>query len=128
MKKTELKDVYCVPLSADWTEEMEKMRNPFNGTNVCGVGIFKRKDRTEIPVQQFIDLLEDRIVPWRLEEIGFKLDHLGDILELHVNGWALSVDNDSSIWLTHGDSGTIINISTFTELLQLLKFLNYEVK
>jgi hypothetical protein len=31
------------------------------------------EDRTEIPVPRFIDLLRDRITPWRLEEDGLEL-------------------------------------------------------
>jgi len=128
MKKTELKDVYCVPLPSEWTEEMLKMRNPLNGTDICGVGTFNRKDRTEIPVSKFIDLLEDRIVGWRLEEIGFRDFPTFEDKER----WIFRLENGMNIVLfqdmiTHLEVSynelNRLNISTFTELETLIRFL-----
>lgn len=122
MKKTELKDVYCKPKSGEWTNEMIKMQTPFNGTDICGLGMFNRKDRTEIPVSRFIDLLEDRIVGWRLEEIGFNhVSHKEDIeeyWEIVINGYVIVFDTQN-VMLDKG----IINIKKFTELETLIGFL-----
>lgn len=98
---------------------------------------------TEIPVSRFLDLYHDRITPWRLEEVGFSgviLDIDGDQFCVpHKKDYALKIGmaeigvriehnkflaasmsicdgNERSFMLLHG-------ITTFTELLQQIKFL-----
>jgi len=133
MKKTELKDVYCVlKTDEDWTKLGLKSHvyaeksavfwsydMPMNNGVVGPTNphLLKLQGRTEIPAQHFIDLLEDRIVPWRLEEIGFN----NQMVETPF----FNVECENELVYIDG-SITPLNISTFTELVQLLKFLGYE--
>lgn len=78
--------------------------------------------RTEISVQHFIDIIEDRIVPWRLEEDGFDVSILpyvkyvmSEFYERHsiqvtgkfvfLNGWAMK------------------GIKTYTDLINQIKLI-----
>jgi len=79
-------------------------------------------DRKEIPVQHFIDLVEDRITPWRLGEFGFEFAH---------GEWYLCFNDEDSIIMTEDGQFFIVSDqreipiyhTTFTELLTLIKFL-----
>lgn len=142
---TTIDKVYCRPKN----EEEWKMVEPYGGIyepndsvvfdydGVCLIIPDNDDDfvkdierRTEIPVKHFIDLFEDRIVPWRLEEVGFSKQ---------IDGYQSISFEDCSVHVFHGSIKTSItvqvelsdielNISTFTELLQLLKFLNHDKK
>lgn len=81
---------------------------------------------TEIPVSRFLDLYHDRITPWRLVEIGFKFDVLGyGYLDLKNEGSLLKFTSDHEIFLCayRQQITTKVFITTFTELLQQIKFL-----
>lgn len=118
-----LENVYCVPKQNEWSLKLKKYQNPFNGNDICGKGSFNRKNRTEIPVQHFIDLLEDKMSPWRLLEIGFIAMpygyEFGSILVIcpdPVCKIRVEIDTESN--------GTIsTNCQTFTDLLTLIRLL-----
>lgn len=74
---------------------------------------------TEIPVQQFIDLLEDRIVPWRLEEVGFEKAIEIYFYEIGISNIAFYPEGR----VTFGTPEQDFNIKTFTDLLTLIRFL-----
>jgi hypothetical protein len=70
--------------------------------------------------------LEDRIVPWRIEEFGFK--------ELAKGVWSwsdeghqilISFERELNVMLAYSDQGMIplCGIQTFTDLLTLIRFL-----
>lgn len=143
MKKTELKDVYCVPK----TEEEWQQLDSTHGFNVVGEengfvnsndivvyepeGLYQaclrleNSDIKEVSVSKFIDLLEDRIVPWRLEEVGFVCESVGNEYYLskynHEGNqmWDISIFIDNWIYLM----GIELNIKTFTEIETLIRFL-----
>jgi len=136
MKKTELKDVYCVPKTDEewgqfkmWDESKIDAKDLFpciieiGNTKQCiqrGLNHENLIGRTEIPVSKFIDLLEDRMVGWRLEEIGF-------VHEVDVDFYILDLDDyrhiewNSQEGVAYDDS--VLNIKTFTELETLIRFL-----
>ena len=77
-------------------------------------------DRTEIPVQHFLDLLNDSIVPWRIEEVGF---------EKKVDAWNVGFHSFSENEITWSHKSKSIefmdnpmNITTFSDLLTLIRF------
>jgi len=83
----------------------------------------------EIPVQHFIDLAEDRISSWRLEEVGFTNRIFRCDLDLahEWNGFIVKrkiVEQCGMIKLNGEDT----SITTFTELLTLIKFLTPQTK
>jgi hypothetical protein len=81
---------------------------------------------TEIPVSHFLDLMRDRIVPWRVEE-------LGGVKEEDCNSWIIECGQkicvgfflDGSVTISiHYDYASIpLHISTFTDLLALIRML-----
>lgn len=99
--------------------------------------------RTEIPVTHFLDLLHDRICAWRLEEVGFRkyimeidgilfsTPHEQDyILKIGIAEVGVRIENDKffAASLSVGDCVEQYfvlahGITTFTELLQQIKFL-----
>lgn len=81
------------------------------------------KKRTEIPVSQFIQLLNDSIVSWRLEDDGFKKTPASHRLQIGDN----SVD-----WLwNHGFAmvagargfADFKGIKTYTDLLTIIRLI-----
>jgi hypothetical protein len=81
------------------------------------------RDRTEIPAPKFLDLLHDRMVPWRLEEIGFDITKLPYRIEIkgQIDRHIIEVTETGELTFIHGKH--MEGITTFTELLQLIKFL-----
>ena len=84
---------------------------------------------TEIPVQQFIDLLEDRIVPWRLKEIGFEYnEYRGKVLS-ELSKYITTENENHCIDFDPNDGIVKVNLNgfegveTFTDLLTLIRFL-----
>ena len=86
----------------------------------------KVSGKTEIFVQHFIDLLEDKIVPWRLEEVGF--------VNKYDSDYVYAIDNRTDLYIMlnynfirsryNSDEVDIpVNIKTFTDLLTLIRFL-----
>lgn len=130
MKETKLSEVYCVPENEEDWELLglleSKNTNGYNYHDLsASVSMYdgkaclyeKSSNKKEVAVQQFLDLLNDKIVDWRLEDIGFEkkgyklysnrvIDCLDDDVHMNINGVY-----------------TCLNIKTFTELKQIIKFL-----
>lgn len=122
---TTLENSYCVPKGEEW--DIFGLI-PLTGHKVMWLGGEPSlvsgtfNDRTEIPVSHFIDLLHDRIVPWRLEEVGFK-------------PWPNSNTPASMLWENEAQytievivesvyvNSASFNITTFTDLLTLIRML-----
>lgn len=90
-------------------------------------------DRKEIPVQHFIDLVEDRISSWRLEEVGFKVDHTKrHVLKVEDSNDEIVIGVNSMqvvfFYFEHGMESKTTSITTFTDLLTLIKFLTPPTK
>lgn len=130
---TTLENSYTVPMTVeewDMLMDMDTMCDNDNGTRIMSTkfnetiaGPYHGMGGTGIPVPRFIDLMNDRIVPWRLEEIGFVK---------HANSHRLDVEDSSVDWVWKHNFAMIAGprgfsdfkgITTFTELIQLIKFL-----
>lgn len=143
MKKiTRIEDVYCVPKTEEdlnyfgcskgvhikWSEPSFKGHSglSYHYKEVLGVDM---GSRTEIPVDQFLDLLNDKIADWRLLEVGFKsVDGKFPYYSLRNNSIELSWSK-IGVAIEIGNEATWLKITTFTELLRQMKFLgwkNYE--
>ena len=133
--KTTLENSYCRPTTeAEW-----KLIGLYNPVQPFFVEYIKGKKRyssrpksskSEIPVQHFIDLVEDRIVPWRLDEIGFVSHQFNDdckIFQLVSNSCNLCIciyyDDTLEICLQQDSAEIRLRIATFTDLLTLIRFL-----
>jgi hypothetical protein len=85
--------------------------------------------RTEIPVQHFLDLLNDSIVAWRLEEIGF-IDELmnSNLYSLEVLDVTIFVNIAiDEIDIQIGDEQSQpLNLPTFTKLITFIDALGYK--
>lgn len=132
---TTLENSYCVPRTV---EEWDIFGlTPLTGHKVMWLGGEPTlvsgtfNDRTEIPVPRFLDLMHDRIVPWKLEEIGFQSPVLAkwkyELTLKHV--WGEEPFKKPSLRRIRFDKGEMsldnqpINISKFTDLLSLIRFL-----
>ena len=73
-----------------------------------------------VSVPRFLDLMQDRIVPWRLEEVGF-VHTVRGIYELNVNpqGHFTLEYCEGFVYVSAGRT----SITTFTDLLTLIRFL-----
>ena len=158
-----LENSYCVPTKEQWAQIQKiepkgyvNFMGAFKKGNVImvewdhidvGYMILSKKksevrDRKEIPVQHFIDLVEDRITPWRLEEVSFRSTNPNDsasnvffkrmsyMASVHVSYMDgklhdISIEPYGSEEVASIDE---LNISTFTELLNLIKFLTPPTK
>lgn len=136
---TKIENSYCVPNNSQWEELIGYA--PDRDTVICAVydaemGILDAnadevKCLTEIPVPRFLDLMHDRIVPWKLEEIGFQSPVLAkwkyELTLKHV--WGEEPFKKPSLRRIRFDKGEMsldnqpINISKFTDLLSLIRFL-----
>jgi hypothetical protein len=78
---------------------------------------------TEIPVSRFLDLYHDRITPWRLEDVGFDVTVLPykNKIEGHYQRHIMEVTETGQLIFLNGKM--MEGITTFTELLQQIKFL-----
>jgi len=134
MTAKRLSEVYCIPQTAKDCKALN-VSNGEIGMKLCqslvsdGKAIFQgNSGRTEIPVQHFIDLAEDRIVPWRLEEVGFKYikDHTPfyefSISKVSNLSWAESTSKHG-IALEIREEQIWFSIHNFTDLLTLIKFM-----
>lgn len=95
------------------------------------MGVWFNSTRTEIPVQHFIDLLEDRICAWRLED-EFFIQQNGDELTRDFQKSCKDCEVEIMFEDGHFQDVRIIsksfdyidtNIQTFTDLLTLIRFL-----
>jgi hypothetical protein len=83
----------------------------------------KKPDRAEIPVQQFIDLIEDKIVAWRLVEDGFEVSEYGYTFK---SVYVHNPDPVTKIFVdveTENDAVPFTNVKTYTDLLTLIRLL-----
>ena len=138
---TTLENSYCVPRTVEeWSlclnGDIPSMINQthiaffhageLSSANENGFWWKDRKDgKTEIPVPHFIDLLHDRIVPWRLEEIGFN-NPLGDTYKLRLSHDWDDVIVTRMIRVIGGRvsvNGDDVNVATFADLLTLIRLL-----
>lgn len=89
-------------------------------------------ETSEIPVPKFLDLLHDRIVPWRLEEVGFAYNAIGVLcLFLRAEWPEFELRKDHVFVFTGGVmrlNGYPVNITTFTDLLTQIRFLTPPTK
>ena len=128
---TTIDKVYCVPK----TEEELKSLPFFTPKNTrstllrpvikyedepfCTIACNGTGNREEVSVSKFLDIVHDRIAPWRLEEVGFvdpfKTTRRRFLAEFHT----IDVDEQNVVRL----DGGYTYITTFTELLTLIKFL-----
>lgn len=145
---TKIEEVYTIPK----TEEEWKLLDEAHGFNVVGEengfvkgqdcvvyeseGLYQAllrledNDLIEIPVERFLELINDRIVGWRLEELGFEK------VEKNLTFYVLKIANTELSWsektknagvgIEIGEEAVWLNISTFTELLQQMKFLGWK--
>lgn len=78
---------------------------------------------TEIPVTQFLDLLHDRIVPWRLEEDGFIIDQSGS-LSLDITHDEIKceiyIEKGQYKYLVVNGSMMYLKFTTYTDLIHLI--------
>ena len=120
---TTLDNTYCRPTTeAEWDLLPNRDLWCRNENAVFGAIDFSKQKvsgKTEISVQQFIDLLEDRIVPWRLEEVGFEKAIEIYFYEIGISNIAFYPEGR----VTFGTPEQDFNIKTFTDLLTLIRFL-----
>lgn len=143
---TTLENSYCVPRDSEW--DKFGLINLNGNIIIWRSGTWTISDPTvpqgysEIPVQHFIDLVEDRISAWRLREVEFRSTNTNDnasnvffrgmsyMASIHVS-YIDGKLHDISIEPCGGEDVASIdelNISTFTDLLTLIKFLTPPTK
>lgn len=125
-----LENTYCRPTTeAEWDLLPNRDLWCRNEDAVFGAIDFRKQKvsgKTEISVQRFIDLLEDSICVWRIEEFGFK--------ELAKGVWSwsddghqilISFERELNVMLSYSDQGMIplCGVQTFSNLLTLIRFL-----
>jgi len=139
MEITKLEEVYCVPDTDDelnhfgcsegvhikWDEPSFKGHNglSYHYKEVFGIDMNGRK---QIPVQHFHDLLQDKIVPWRLEEVGFtqlEVPVIPKPYKIKIVQHTLFYDVKTEM-VALGTNP--LNITAFSELFQMMKFLGYK--
>ena len=127
-----LENTYCRPTTeAEWellnNSYTDKWRKNNEGY-VMRYDCHYDESDAEIPVQHFIDLVEDRIVPWRLEEVGFKYikDHTPfyefSLSKISNLSWAESTSKHG-IALEIREEQIWFSIHNFTDLLTIIRFL-----
>jgi len=125
-----LAEVYCRPTTEEeWNRlSLTPLRNHYvmwlggEPTTVGGEYPY----RTEIPVPHFLDLIHDRIVPWRLEEDGFKNDGNGLVLWLNAHN-SIHVA-EYGIYLRLREAADEVEmflngIKTYTDLINLVRLI-----
>jgi hypothetical protein len=124
-----LSEVYCVPQNAKECKALN-VSNGEIGMKICkslvsdGKAIFQGNlGRTEIPVQHFIDLIEDRIVAWRLVEDGFKKQDYGYIF--YLKDIEILLDKHFEVYLQDNNDCEMYfdGCKTYTDLLTLIRLL-----
>ena len=141
---TTLENSYCVPRTVEewvkcipWLFEDELVHEIVGKAFVAfGDGTISkepRKGMTELPVSRFLDLLNDRIVPWILAENGFEQHPTwNNTYELDIDEQTIAVSfRNGKIEveaITDEDSPLCCYLSTFTDLLTLIKFLTPETR
>ena len=148
-----LGEAYCRPMNeADlnhfgcddgvhivWKGSMHKGHNglSYHYERVFGLESLNRalRGKTEIPAQHFIDLIEDKIVAWRLVEDCFKesIRQETSILTLVLDGETevlINKDGLYQIWqiqtidqISERNHVDFENIKTYTDLITLINLL-----
>jgi hypothetical protein len=78
---------------------------------------------TQIPIQNFIDLIEDKIVAWRLVEDGFEVSEYGYTFK---SVYVHNPDPVTKIFVdveTENDAVPFTNVKTYSDLLTLIRLL-----
>jgi hypothetical protein len=75
--------------------------------------------RTEIPVPRFLDLLHDRITPWRLEEDGFTKRGSWHIFDTIVGEFC--IDRDGYVYSMETEEQA--HVTNYTDLLTLIRLI-----
>lgn len=140
---TKLREVYCRPTPEEWLLIVNQLKTlqlyywrKFDDNGYCylydGNIYYARgvigdwSQRTEISVEQFLDLIHDRISPWRLEEIGFKsvniVGHWG--YQKWVAEYVINVDDEGIRVSFIGDSDSL-PFKNITKLSQLINLISY---
>lgn len=126
---TTLENSYCVPRTVEEWDTFGLIR--LTGHKVMWLGgepslvCGEFKERTEIPVSRFFDLLHDRIVPWRLVEQGFN-NPFGDTYTLRLEHDWDGIIVTRVVRVIGGKvsvNGEDVNVTTFTDLLTLIRML-----
>jgi hypothetical protein len=138
-----LREVYCRPMNeAEWDLLNVKNRlannNPNNdivcwdkfaySTSLAYMESSVRFDfnKTQIPVQHFIDLIEDKIVAWRLVEDGFENKYGADyVYKIGVHTDLYVTPNYYFIRGRYNSDEVDIsvNLKTYSDLLTLIRLL-----
>jgi hypothetical protein len=101
------------------------------GTEVCmgWKGVLVRyidAGRSKIPFPQFIDLLHDRIAPWRLEENGFSSYPSTGCYGITINDvigvYIMFKFGDVELWV-NGECLPMTGITTYTDLITLIRLI-----
>jgi hypothetical protein len=132
MKSTaeRLSESYCRPNEIDWKAieliDDERVIRHYRDWSICAT-VGSLLGRTEIPVSHFIDLLNDSIAPWRLEEDGFQtMSGIVHTLELRpvIDGETVArritvITDTGKVYLNDGPT----NVTTYTQLLKLIELI-----
>ena len=128
---TTIDEVYCVPRTVEeramfphlLTEEHFGVYFDKDYGELCfDKDEVHHRNLTEIPVPRFLDLLHDRIVPWRLEEIGFDIS-LRDYHKTVGSAIVSAEDDEVVIWHVNQRIVIPIYITAFTDLMALIRML-----
>lgn len=130
---TTLENSYCKPKGeAEWDLLPNRDLWCRNEGAVFGVIDFSKQKiqgMTEITVEQFLDLVYDKIVPWRLKEIGFEYnEYRGKVLS-ELSKYITTENENHCIDFDPNDGIVKVNLNgfegveTFSEILTLIKFL-----
>jgi len=140
MKSTQerLAESYCRPQTEEeWVSLIGYV--PVIGHTLCawsdGFGAIEHENHlywmtTEVPVSHFIDLMHDRLAPWRLAEDGFVFYASTGQHVLHTNGLKRyhvtlpPISNTVKVDVWDGDKAIEAdNVSTYTQLLTLIELI-----
>jgi len=115
-----------------WQKDFEECGHVYFFQHFNGMLSYSKhpiKERTEIPVSHFINLLHDRIAPWRLADDGFA--YLTPMIEVatypignvtvcfHEGKTSVILDPNDSPWRSHVCSG----VKTYTDLITLIQLI-----
>jgi hypothetical protein len=112
--------VQCVPWLSEDELAHEIAKCAFVAFGDYTVATKPRDGMVMVSVPRFLDLMNDSIVPWRLEEVGF-IHSVRGIYELNVNphGHFTLEYCEGFVYVSAGRT----SITTFTELLELIRML-----
>jgi len=125
-----LSEVYCRPTTEGECKLLgiEKVNI---GYDICqswrgGLARYIDKGRTQIPVSRFIDLIQDAICAWRLEQDGFKVS--GDDRIFSMNAHTDVFVTDYGIFMRARDRSDEVEVwcngvKTYTQLLTLIELI-----